>query len=77
MPRVTKLLKKFTMNGFVSQKKGRNHDQRKRARRTENDGRSPDNPIRLASSGMYQVGRKEFVLAVLSKVRVLEVGEKL
>jgi hypothetical protein len=35
------------------------------------------NPIRLASSGMYQVGRKEFVLAVLSKVRVLEVGEKL
>jgi hypothetical protein len=24
MPRVTKLLKKFMMNGFVSQKKGRN-----------------------------------------------------
>lgn len=34
------------------------------------------NPIRLAS-GYYQIGRKEFALAVATKVRILEVGEKL
>lgn len=35
------------------------------------------NPIRLASLGLYQIARKEFVLKVLSKVKLLEVGEKL
>ena len=35
------------------------------------------NPIRLSSTGCYQIGRKEFALAVLPKVRVLEAGEKL
>lgn len=35
------------------------------------------NAHRLASTGYYQIGRTEFALAVLPKVRVLEVGEKL
>jgi len=34
------------------------------------------NPIRLGS-GYYQIGRKEFALAVATQVRILEVGEKL
>jgi hypothetical protein len=35
------------------------------------------NPIRLNSTGCYQIGRKEFALAVLPHVKVLEVGEEL
>jgi hypothetical protein len=35
------------------------------------------NPIRLSSTGCYQIGRKEFALHVLPHVRVLEIGEEL
>lgn len=34
------------------------------------------NPIRLGT-GYYQIGRKEFALAIATKVRILEVGEKI
>ncbi len=35
------------------------------------------NPIRLSSTGYYQIGRKEFALYVVDRVRLLEVGESL